>query len=166
MNHGAILTLILVVFSVIQNDLWQFDPMTLKWTELNSSSHAISPEPRYEPGFESVNGVLYLYGGSHRKFSGIFGKQMQLFSFNLSIDTVGFPHVIQEYFSDLYAFDLKKMSWTDLTKTVSSFPTPRYAFSMTVYDGKLFLFGGKNGDTLTSGILVSPYCVRAFFALD
>ena len=34
----------------------------------------IPPQPRYDPGFVSLNGILYLVGGSHGNYTVAFGK--------------------------------------------------------------------------------------------
>ena len=51
-----------------------FDTAFMKWTELTSSSVGVIPQPRYDPGFVSLNGILYLVGGSHGNYTVAFGK--------------------------------------------------------------------------------------------
>ena len=43
------------------------------------------------------------------------------------------------------------MLWKNLTDNVSGTPPPRYGFSTVSFEGKIFLFGGKDGHQIDTG---------------
>lgn len=45
------------------NDLVEFDQLTMSWTDLSSQIRGTHPSERYNHGFTSADGVLYLFGG-------------------------------------------------------------------------------------------------------
>ena len=51
---------------VPQNDLWEFDPNTGTWTQVLANFAPGSPSPRFghTMAFDSLNGRIYLFGGS------------------------------------------------------------------------------------------------------
>ena len=46
------------------NDLYEFDPSLLRWTNLTGSTCGSTPPSRCNTGLASVMGKLYLFGGS------------------------------------------------------------------------------------------------------
>jgi hypothetical protein len=46
----------------LANDLHKFDPESLEWTTIVVKGDLLPP-PRVHPGFASVNGKLFVFGG-------------------------------------------------------------------------------------------------------
>ena len=53
------------VFPAVElDDMYQFDPVDLKWTSIQPGDVlGAAPSARETPGFASVNGKIYVYGG-------------------------------------------------------------------------------------------------------
>ncbi len=47
----------------ILDDLYSFDPATMTWTQLSPAHDAPRPSARYDHGFTSAGGRLYVHGG-------------------------------------------------------------------------------------------------------
>jgi hypothetical protein len=45
------------------DDLYSFDPATMTWTQLSPAHDAPRPSARFEHGFTSAGGRLYVHGG-------------------------------------------------------------------------------------------------------
>ncbi len=46
------------------DDLYSFDPATMTWTLLSAKNDTRRPSARYNHGFTSAGGLLYVHGGS------------------------------------------------------------------------------------------------------
>ena len=46
------------------NDLHEYDPATLAWTDLSAAISGTPPSPRLSHGFTSAGGKLYVHGGN------------------------------------------------------------------------------------------------------
>ncbi len=45
------------------NDLYVYDPLTMTWTDLSSSTDGNPPTPRILHGFEVFDDAIYVQGG-------------------------------------------------------------------------------------------------------
>ena len=45
------------------NDLFSYDPAAMTWTDLSVAVAGNPPTPRFDQGFESAGGKLYVFGG-------------------------------------------------------------------------------------------------------
>ena len=94
-----------------------FDPVTMAWTDLSDAASGVPPTARYNHGFTSVGGKLYVHGG-----------------LDAYDDVLG----------DLHSFDPVAMAWTDLSASVNgTAPTARFRHGFTSAEGKLYVHGGQ-----------------------
>ena len=49
--------------AVLLGDLHSFDPITMTWHELSTGVSGLPPAARFEHGFASAAGKLYVHGG-------------------------------------------------------------------------------------------------------
>ncbi len=49
--------------SVYLDDLHSFDPATMTWTLLSAANDTRRPSARFDHGFTSAGGLLYVHGG-------------------------------------------------------------------------------------------------------
>eukprot|EP00918_Siedleckia_nematoides_P057974 GHVU01126404.1.p1 GENE.GHVU01126404.1~~GHVU01126404.1.p1 ORF type:complete len:302 (-),score=41.30 GHVU01126404.1:1339-2244(-) len=96
------------------NDVAKFDPSAGKWTSFPISGAA--PSGRYCHGSTLDGDNLYIIGGGN----------------------------VDDKLDDLWVLDLKQKKWNKLEPTNSSAPAPepRQGLVATVYDNKLYIFGG------------------------
>ncbi len=59
------------------NDLHVFDPATMTWALLSAANDTGRPSARYDHGFTSAGGRLYVHGGYGITDSGDGGEAMQ-----------------------------------------------------------------------------------------
>lgn len=101
------------------NDLYAYDVVSL-WTDLSNPSSGTPPSPRLRMGFAENDGKLYVFGG----------------------DVAGHD---PEY-GELHQYDIASSSWTDLSVPLSGPPATQELFGMTASNGKLYVFGGGDGE--------------------
>ena len=102
-------------------DLQGYDPVAMAWTDLSAAASGTPPSPRYSHGFTAEGGWLYVHGGWDANDSPL---------------------------SDLHAYNLVTMAWTDLSAQGNeTSPTARGNHGFTSVDGKLYVYGGWDGQT-------------------
>uniref|UniRef100_A0A6B2L104 BTB domain-containing protein n=1 Tax=Arcella intermedia TaxID=1963864 RepID=A0A6B2L104_9EUKA len=108
----------------LNNDLYELDITTMRWTYLKCAVGQDMPEPRY--GHYSVlikdrkgNLQILVYGG--RRSNGVL--------------------------DDLWIYDIKSGKWFELNVTGEK-PPGRYGFGAFVADRELFILGGFDGKTV------------------
>ena len=105
---------------ILLGDLHSFDPVAKVWTDLSATVNGSAPMARYEHGFTSADGKLYVHGGF--------------------VEGVGRD-------SDLHVYDPVAKVWTDLSAPVKGTPpTARYSHGFTSADGQLYVHGGCTDD--------------------
>jgi N-acetylneuraminic acid mutarotase len=123
--HGGYLQVFVGIkynYAVPADDLYSFDPVALKWTDLSASVAGTRPKARSEHGFTSAGGRLYVFGGKY----------------------------YTSYLNDLHSFEPVARVWTDLSAAVrGTRPRGRSNHGFTSAGGKLFVHGGWDGNTLS-----------------
>lgn len=95
-----------------------FDPDLMEWTDLAFTSPL--PRARSNPGMAAAGGKVYLFGGS-------YGDRL----------------------NDFFVFDPETEHWTDLSALVSGTPpSAREWMGMTSDGGRLYIFGGRDGNAV------------------
>jgi len=100
-------------------ELFQFNPATKQWT--SPETKGVSPPSRSNHCSTVVDKRMYIFGGLQR-------EELELVDSN-----------------DLYYLDTTTMTWHS-PEVTGDIPAPRCGHKMTTIDGKIYLFGGGNGD--------------------
>jgi hypothetical protein len=76
----------------------------------------------------------------------VFGKPLSDYTSKINNLCVGGCNEYQEYCNDVHIFDIEKMTW--FQPEMNGVVPARYLHSASVYDNKLFVYGGfaKNSD--------------------
>ena len=125
--------------------MWEFSPITLKWTELNGENFpGIAPLPpaREGHGFVECRGRLYLYGGEIT----VLPAHPSIASHSIVTDMTACtssPGLRQNLLSDMYYFEPETRNWTRILVSSES-PGVLESFGFTGFNGSLFLFGGRD----------------------
>ena len=100
------------------DDTWSFDLAANAWTNVSPAQNRPLKRCLHHASYDAANGQMYLYGGC----SSGFGPCPQ---------------------ADLWAFDLAKNSWTELTPKPSPTGRDHYGMAFDAARAKLVLFGGS-----------------------
>ena len=105
------------------NDLQVYDPALNGWTDLSDAAEGNPPAARYQHGFTSAGGLLYVFGGLDKSYARL---------------------------SDLHSFDPAALVWRDLSSSAQGNPpAARFGHGFASAGGKLYVHGGFSGNTLS-----------------
>lgn len=118
------------MYNGMYNDLHEYNMDSYfeyqAWTDLSIPAHGVPPSVRYDLGFASSCGCLYVFGGT-------VVKQEQRRA------RVGGAN-------DLHEYNVSSQTWTDLSRPVAgSPPVVRSGFGFASWEGSLYVFGGRHG---------------------
>jgi N-acetylneuraminic acid mutarotase len=103
-----------------RNDLHAWDMDTGCWTDLSTPLSGTAPGHRQGHTAVALDGKMYVFGGYHTG-----------------------------YFNDLHVYDPQARSWTNLsTPLFGAAPSGRYLHRAFAAYGKMYVFGGHNGNNL------------------
>lgn len=108
------------------NDLWLFDVMSYKWTQVEFPQTMSMPDPRSGHSFICYNDECVLYGGYTKVKA---GKGLQK------------GKVLTDTWTLKMKSDIKSLRWERKRKQGWQ-PSPRVGCSMQLHKGRGFLFGG------------------------
>lgn len=103
-------------------ELFRYDPAEQTWT--SPVTHGDRPAPRSNHCSAVIDNRMYIFGGLQRVENDL-------------VDS-----------NDLHYMDVDTMTW-HTPQVTGDIPLPRCGHKMTTIDGKLYLFGGGNGDGWT-----------------
>ncbi|TDL30173.1 galactose oxidase [Rickenella mellea] len=112
------------------NDLWAFDPNSLKskacWECIKPSSSTEGPACRTGHTCISYGDRIFMFGGTDGQY----------------------------HYNDTWAFDVNTRQWTEL-KCIGYIPSPREGHAAAIVDDVIYVFGGRGVDGSALGDLVA-----------
>eukprot|EP01094_Clydonella_sp_ATCC50884_P003184 TRINITY_DN12452_c0_g1_i1.p1 TRINITY_DN12452_c0_g1~~TRINITY_DN12452_c0_g1_i1.p1 ORF type:complete len:465 (+),score=120.08 TRINITY_DN12452_c0_g1_i1:238-1632(+) len=152
------------------NDMYRFDPVSLRWSKLDCIGEI--PSPRHMFAARQMHGKMYLFGGSNRSQ---YFRDLYCFHFDENLwellkpsndSAKNIPAAVggcritcdpyttrlylhggyngEKWYSNLFRFDVETRRWDKLPRA-GKVPKPRVGHAIAFYSNSVFVFGGFDG---------------------